>query len=89
MSISSGNRHPTAGYLITAGCPGLAGGVYHSHDHCLERRGIDVEGSGDTREARGVILAMTSVHWREAWKYGLRAYRYCQQVAAAWSDLTA
>lgn len=77
---SSGNLHPTEGYLITAGCQGLAGGVYHyhSHDHCLERRGIDVEGSRDKGDPRGVILAITSVHWREAWKYGLRAYRYCQ-----------
>jgi len=23
-------------------------------------------------------LALSSVHWREAWKYGERAYRYCQ-----------
>jgi nitroreductase len=24
------------------------------------------------------VVALTSIHWREAWKYGLRAYRYCQ-----------
>ena len=24
------------------------------------------------------MLALTGIHWREAWKYGLRAYRYCQ-----------
>jgi nitroreductase len=24
------------------------------------------------------FIGLTSVHWREAWKYGERAYRYCQ-----------
>ena len=37
---SSGNLHPTEGYLIVLELPGLAGGVYHyvSRDHSLERR---------------------------------------------------
>ena len=37
---SSGNLHPTEGYLIVPELPGLVGGVYHyvSRDHCLERR---------------------------------------------------
>jgi nitroreductase len=26
----------------------------------------------------GFLVALTSIHWRESWKYGLRAYRYCQ-----------
>jgi nitroreductase len=25
-----------------------------------------------------VVAGLTSIHWREAWKYGERAYRYCQ-----------
>ncbi|MCO5244261.1 MAG: hypothetical protein M9927_10615 [Anaerolineae bacterium] len=24
-----------------------------------------------------LLLALTSIHWREAWKYGERAFRYC------------
>ena len=24
------------------------------------------------------LLGLSSVHWREAWKYGERAFRYCQ-----------
>src|SRR6185295_13373368 len=24
------------------------------------------------------LLVLTSIHWREAWKYGERAFRYCQ-----------
>ena len=25
-----------------------------------------------------LLIGITSIHWREAWKYGERAYRYCQ-----------
>jgi nitroreductase len=25
-----------------------------------------------------VLVGLTSIHWREAWKYGERAFRYCQ-----------
>ncbi|NMG43199.1 nitroreductase, partial [Aromatoleum toluvorans] len=25
-----------------------------------------------------VLVALSSIHWREAWKYGMRAWRYCQ-----------
>ncbi|EQL39151.1 hypothetical protein M770_24525 [Pseudomonas aeruginosa VRFPA03] len=32
----------------------------------------------DCLPAGGCLLALTSVPWREAWKYGERAYRYCQ-----------
>ena len=35
-----------------------------------------------TEAARGEaslwLIALTSIHWREAWKYGERAFRYCQ-----------
>src|SRR5207244_921089 len=24
------------------------------------------------------LVALTSIHWREAWKYGERGFRYCQ-----------
>src|SRR6202008_3965848 len=27
---------------------------------------------------RAFLVGLTSVHWREAWKYGERAFRYCQ-----------
>ena len=77
---SSGNLHPTEGYLIAPTLPDLAAGVYHylSRTHVLERRA----GAADDRDAafRGpaVLVALSSIHWREAWKYGMRAYRYCQ-----------
>jgi SagB-type dehydrogenase family enzyme len=77
---SSGNLHPTECYLLTDARPGLPGGVYHyrSRDHCLELRAQDDATPPDVHPHDGVVLALTSIHWREAWKYGLRAYRYCQ-----------
>jgi SagB-type dehydrogenase family enzyme len=72
---SSGNLHPTEAYLICPDLPGLAGGVYHyqPEQHRLERRAAaPLSWSG------GVFVALTGIHWREAWKYGIRAFRYCQ-----------
>jgi len=73
---SSGNLHPSEGYLLSAAVPGLAAGTYHylSRDHALELR-------GEWRtppHLDGVLVGLTRIAWREAWKYGMRAFRYCQ-----------
>ncbi len=80
---SSGNLHPTEVYVITPQLPGLSRGVYHylSVEHLLERRATPAEDGWDALFAGGLLLALSSVHWREAWKYGMRAYRYCQHDA--------
>ncbi|MER2603753.1 MAG: SagB/ThcOx family dehydrogenase [Candidatus Competibacter phosphatis] len=77
---SSGNLHPTEGYLVCPALPGLAAGVHHylSHDHVLEQRATPSSASWANELRGGVVVALTGIHWREAWKYGLRAYRYCQ-----------
>ena len=74
---SSGNLHPTEGYAILPDCPGLAAGTYHyvSRDHRLERR---QGGRPEGLAADTLLVGLSSVHWREAWKYGERAFRYCQ-----------
>lgn len=83
---SSGNLHPTECYLVTGACAGLAAGVHHyePHDHVLEQRAaLPPEGADALREALGgaVCVGLSAVHWREAWKYGVRAFRYCQHDA--------
>ena len=78
---SSGNLHPTEGYLLCPNLPGLSAGVYHyvSRDHTLERRAaLDHPLWSAAFEGGGVVLGLTSIYWREAWKYGMRAWRYCQ-----------
>ena len=81
---SSGNLHPTEGYAILPAMPGLSAGVYHyvSRDHVLERR-CAVEGQAAQQLAAALppaalLVGLSSIHWREAWKYGERAFRYCQ-----------
>ncbi len=75
---SSGNLHPTEGYLVASDLPGLEGGVYHylSRDHVLERRAR--WNAPAPVITGGVLIGIASIYWREAWKYGMRAFRYCQ-----------
>ena len=74
---SSGNLHPTEAYVVTAGISGIDDGVHHylSRDHVLEQRcRFD---SGELPQD-SFLIGLSSIHWREAWKYGERAFRYCQ-----------
>jgi SagB-type dehydrogenase family enzyme len=78
---SSGNLHPTEGYLVCPRVPGLAAGVYHylSRDHVLEQRAVvDDPRWTEVFCGNGIFIGISSIYWREAWKYGMRAWRYCQ-----------
>lgn len=78
VNPSSGNLHPTEGYAFVGGIPELgAPGLFHyaPREHGLERR-ADCGFIPDT-----VVVGLSSVYWREAWKYGERAWRYCQHDA--------
>ncbi len=85
VNPSSGNLHPTEAHLLPLDLPGLPDGAYH-HDarsHALERRRDGPAGEalaaacGLPSGGRGVLVVLTSIFWREAWKYRDRAYRYC------------
>ena len=78
---SSGNLHTTEGYLLSSSLPGVPAGAYHyvSREHALERRAlVDDPRWTSAFPAGGVVVGLSSIHWREAWKYGMRAWRYCQ-----------
>ena len=83
---SSGNLHPTEGYALlpASSARDAEPALYHyaPQEHALEQRAV-LEHTGWSELAallpRGSFLvALTSIHWREAWKYGERAFRYCQ-----------
>ena len=74
---SSGNLHPTEAYaVLLQDLDRLTAGVYHycSDDHALEQR-CRVTANDS---APGFLLGLSTIAWREAWKYGERAFRYCQ-----------
>jgi SagB-type dehydrogenase family enzyme len=82
---SSGNLHPTEGYLVLPQIDGLDlnPGLYHyaPKGHGLELRAeFSPEHVGSLLAPfppGSFLFGLTSVHWREAWKYGERAFRYC------------
>lgn len=86
VNPSSGNLHPTEVYLLISAIDGLSNtaGLYHYSPllHALERRAAL---SQETWAALTqdlpqpcVLVGLSSIPWREAWKYGERAFRYCQ-----------
>ena len=86
---SSGNLHPTEGYVLIGGIAelGETPGLFHyaPREHGLERR-ADCPPTLFERLMRGFppqafLVGLSSVYWREAWKYGERAFRYCQHDA--------
>lgn len=75
---SSGNLHPVEAYVLSAGLPGIPHGLHHydPEQHALEVRAQCAPGAPGG--PRWLALGLSSVMWREAWKYGERAFRYCQ-----------
>ncbi len=85
MNPSSGNLHPTEVHMILPRrcIEDLTGGVFHYSPfyHALELRasfGEDLWSKVAAQFGRdGFLVALSSIYWREAWKYGERAFRYC------------
>jgi len=83
---SSGNLHPTEGYALlpAIGQIGDTAAVYHyaPKEHALERRAVLTAARWteltESCPEGSFFVGLSSVHWREAWKYGERAFRYCQ-----------
>lgn len=86
---SSGNLHPSEGYVLLPAIKRLGDvpAVYHyaPKEHALERRAtLEPKAWSELCApfpAGSFLVGLSSVHWREAWKYGERAFRYCQHDA--------
>ncbi|MCX7603150.1 MAG: SagB/ThcOx family dehydrogenase [Bryobacteraceae bacterium] len=76
VNPSSGNLHPTEFHFAARGLKGWEDGLYHYRpsSHMAEQRARGAPLAGVTEAPLCVIL--TSIFWREAWKYRARAYRY-------------
>lgn len=89
VNPSSGNLHPTEFHFVTGGLKDWPDGLYHYRpsSHMAEQRA-----AGDLRHITGsdaaITFILTSIAWREAWKYRDRAYRYCLlDIGHAWQSL--
>jgi len=84
INPSSGNLHPTEAHLVTTGIENLPDGIYHYHplDHALEERALipskQTHALTPHLGTPRLLVTLSSIFWRESWKYGERAYRYCQ-----------
>lgn len=82
---SSGNLHPTEGYVVMPLTEelDLKPGLYH---YAPKEHGLELRAEFPAEQVAWLLapfppgsflFGLTSVHWREAWKYGERAFRYC------------
>lgn len=86
VNPSSGNLHPNETWLALRGVSGIEDGLWHydARSHALERRrdggavAAVAAAAGDPAigGCRAVVV-LSSIFWREAWKYRDRAFRYC------------
>jgi SagB-type dehydrogenase family enzyme len=90
VNPSSGNLHPTEFHFLTRSLKEWPDGLYHYRpsSHMAEQRAV---GGHEIRIASSlapIVFVLTSIAWREAWKYRDRAYRYClHDMGHAWQTL--
>jgi SagB-type dehydrogenase family enzyme len=90
VNPSSGNLHPTEFHFVTRGLKEWPDGLYHYDPsrHMAEQRTsgtFEIQMNG---RSAPIVFILTTIAWREAWKYGERAYRYClHDIGHAWQAL--
>ncbi|KAH0872447.1 hypothetical protein HID58_069809 [Brassica napus] len=82
VNPSSGNLHPTEAYLISPPIPSLSSLPFVAHyapkEHSLEVRAhVPSTFFPKFFPENSFLIGVSSIFWREAWKYGERAFRYC------------
>jgi len=81
INPSSGNLHPTECYLLLPELEDQAASSVHYNPYInsLEQLAELPQSTAQLlNNQQGFAIVLTSIAWREAWKYGERAYRYCQ-----------
>ena len=90
VNPSSGNLHPTEFHFLTRGVKDWPDGLYHYRpsSHMAEQRALGGSEMTFSASSAPITFVLTSIAWREAWKYGERAYRYCLlDIGHAWQSL--
>ena len=90
VNPSSGNLHPTEFHFLTRGLKEWPDGLYHYRpsSHMVEQRALGGLEMRLAASSAQIVFVLTSIAWREAWKYHDRAYRYClHDMGHAWQAL--
>ncbi len=90
VNPSSGNLHPTEFHFVTRGVKDWQDGLYHyrASSHMAEQRALGRLELPWPLDEAPLVFVLTSIAWREAWKYRDRAYRYCLlDIGHAWQAL--
>ncbi|KAL6007930.1 hypothetical protein ACLOJK_033435 [Asimina triloba] len=85
VNPSSGNLHPTEAYIISPSLPPFSHTPFVAHyapkRHALEFRAqLPIHASDFFHHFfpdNSFLVGLSSIFWRESWKYGERAFRYC------------
>ncbi|KAM7512095.1 hypothetical protein LguiB_010970 [Lonicera macranthoides] len=82
VNPSSGNLHPTESYIISPPIDSFSNYPFVAHyapkEHSLEVRAqIPTDIFHNFFPKGSFLIGFSSIFWREAWKYGERAFRYC------------
>jgi SagB-type dehydrogenase family enzyme len=91
VNPSSGNLHPTEFHFCSRGLVEWPDGLFHYRpsSHVAEQRALGDFGKELAGTDDPLVFVLTSIAWREAWKYKDRAYRYClHDIGHAWQALT-
>ena len=91
VNPSSGNLHPTEFHFLTRGLKEWPDGLYHYRPsaHMAEQRAVGDLEMKLAGSSAPIVFVLTSIAWREAWKYRDRAYRYClHDIGHAWQALS-
>jgi len=91
VNPSSGNLHPTEFHFSTDGLIHWPDGLYHYRpsSHMVEQRATGNIAGKLVATSTPLVFVLTSIAWREAWKYQDRAYRYClHDIGHAWQALS-
>jgi len=84
VNPSSGNLHPTEAYLLLPAINSLSSTPMIAHyapqEHGLEKRCVLSDSLWqhltECFNEPAFFIGLSSIYWRESWKYGSRAYRY-------------
>jgi len=90
VNPSSGNLHPTEFHFCSRGLANWPDGLYHYRpsSHMTEQRALGDFGWNLVGTEDPLAFVLTTIAWREAWKYKDRAYRYClHDMGHAWQAL--